>query len=267
MSHVSDKYALALEFGRICSLAAVDIMTVYNSDFEARAKGDSSPVTDADERAEEIILRELEASLPGVPVLAEESFSAGIRPDTGASFILVDPVDGTKEFINRNGEFTVNIALIESRMPTAGCVYAPARGRIFLGGQSAFAADLEPGVRPEQSALAQISGRPLPQRNRTAVMSRSHADERTLAFAKAHGVSERISAGSSLKFCLVAEGRADLYPRFGPTMEWDTAAGHAVLNAAGGAVLTPDGEPFIYGKEDDGYLNGAFVAWGQAPER
>lgn len=265
MSLVSDKNALALEFGRICSLAAVDIMAVYNSDFEARAKGDSSPVTDADERAEEIILRELEASLPGIPVLAEESFSAGLRPETGSSFILVDPVDGTKEFINRNGEFTVNIALIEDRHPTAGCVYAPARNRIFLGGQSAFAADLEPGTPPKMSALAPIASRAMPDRQRTAVMSRSHADERTLAFAEAHGVSERISAGSSLKFCLVAEGLADIYPRFGPTMEWDTAAGHAVLNAAGGAVLTPEGEPFVYAKEDRGYLNGSFIAWGRAP--
>ncbi|WP_300530368.1 3'(2'),5'-bisphosphate nucleotidase CysQ [Maricaulis sp.] len=265
MTDLSDKNAIALEFARICSLAAVDIMAVYESDFAARSKDDKSPVTDADERAEQIILRELEASLPGIPVLAEESFSNGFRPEIGCAFILVDPVDGTKEFINKNGEFTVNIALIEDRRPTAGCVYAPARERIYIGGTRAWAGQLKPGETPQLDALDTIVTRPGQAEARTAVMSRSHADEKTLSFAEQHGVTERISAGSSLKFCLVAEGQADVYPRFGPTKEWDTGAGHAVLNAAGGAVVTPEGEDFLYAKEAVEYLNGAFIAWGRQP--
>jgi 3'(2'), 5'-bisphosphate nucleotidase len=263
MPNLDDKNAIAFEFARICSLAAVKIMEIYESDFEARGKDDKSPVTDADELAEEIILAELEKALPGVPVLAEESFAAGFRPKTDGAFILVDPVDGTKEFINKNGEFTVNIALIENRAPTAGCVFAPARERIFVGGTQAWAGALKAGSPVSADALERISTRDRPAEGMTAVMSRSHADEKTQAFADARGVTEKVSAGSSLKFCLIAEGTADVYPRFGPTKEWDTGAGHAVLNAAGGAVLTPDGDPFLYAKEAVEYLNGAFVAWGR----
>lgn len=267
MSLIHDKNALAFEFGRLCSEAGAAIMAIYNSDFTARSKDDASPVTDADELAEKIILSGLEQLLPGMPVLAEESFSAGFRPDVGLTFILVDPVDGTKEFINKNGEFTVNIALIEDRVPTAGCVYAPARKRIYIGGTQAWAGALEAGeaVKPDQ--LASIRTRAQPAGGLTGVMSRSHADATTLAFADAAGVTERVSAGSSLKFCLIAEGLADVYPRFGPTREWDTAAGHAVLNAAGGAVLTPDGEAFLYAKTEVEHLNGAFVAWGKRPHQ
>ncbi|WP_291841577.1 3'(2'),5'-bisphosphate nucleotidase CysQ [Maricaulis sp.] len=264
MTNLDDKNAIAFEFARICSIAAVTIMEIYESDFEARGKDDKSPVTDADELAEAIILAELETAMPGIPVLAEESFAAGFRPKTDGAFILVDPVDGTKEFINKNGEFTVNIALIENRAPTAGCVFAPARERIFVGGTEAWAGSLKAGESVSPDRLETITTRARPAGGMTAVMSRSHADANTLAFADAQGVTEKVSAGSSLKFCLVAEGTADVYPRFGPTKEWDTGAGHAVLNAAGGAVLTPDGEPFIYAKEEVEYLNGAFVAWGQS---
>ena len=263
MTSLADKNAIAFEFARICSLAGVKIMEIYETDFETRGKDDKSPVTDADEAAEEIILAELKTAFPDVPVLAEESFAAGFRPDTSSAFILVDPVDGTKEFINKNGEFTVNIALVENRAPTAGCVFAPARERIFVGGTRAWAGSLKAGETVSPGALAPITTRPRPDSGMTAVMSRSHADQKTLDFADAQGVEEKVSAGSSLKFCLVAEGSADVYPRFGPTKEWDTGAGHAVLNAAGGAVLTPDGEPFLYAKEEAEYLNGAFVAWGQ----
>ncbi|MED5547855.1 MAG: 3'(2'),5'-bisphosphate nucleotidase CysQ [Pseudomonadota bacterium] len=263
MSLPADRNALAFEFARICSLAAVKVMEVYNSDFDTRGKADRSPVTDADELAEAIILEELAKCVPDVPVLAEESFSAGLRPDTGRAFILVDPVDGTKEFINKNGEFTINIALVEDRTPTAGCVYAPARERIFVGGKTAWAGALKPGQPVSRDSLEPIATRPAPEGGKTAVMSRSHSDEKTIAFADSVGVTEKVSAGSSLKFCLVAEGSADVYPRFGPTCEWDTGAGHAVLKAAGGDVLTPDGAPFLYGKSDTDYLNGAFVAWGR----
>lgn len=265
MPMIDDKNALAFEFGRLCSEAGAAIMEIYNSDFASRSKDDASPVTDADELAEKIILAGLEKLLPGIPVLAEESFSAGFRPEVGSTFVLVDPVDGTKEFINKNGEFTVNIALIENRVPTAGCVYAPARERVYIGGTKAWAGALKAGETIIAAELASISTRTRPAGGLTGVMSRSHADAATLAFADSVGVTDRTSAGSSLKFCLVAEGLADVYPRFGPTREWDTGAGHAVLNAAGGAVLLPDGEDFLYAKTETEFLNGAFVAWGARP--
>jgi 3'(2'), 5'-bisphosphate nucleotidase len=261
MNDQCDTDRVALSFAQICSDAAVAVMEVYESDFEVRTKDDKSPVSDADERAEIIILARLQAEFPEIPVLAEESFSAGVKPDIEDRFILVDPVDGTKEFINKNGEFTVNIALIEHGKPVAGCVYAPAIGRIYLGGTRALCGTCQPGDNVVFENLSEIRTRIPADGAMTALMSRSHVDDQTLAFAERHGVTERISAGSSLKFCLLAEGRADVYPRFGPTMEWDTAAGHAVLQAAGGCVLTPDGDVFVYGKRDAGYLNGNFVAW------
>jgi len=254
---------LARGFAQICLQAAVEVMEVYESGFAVTSKDDRSPVTEADTRAEAVILEALKSTLPGVPVLAEESFAAGVRPDIHGDFLLVDPVDGTKEFIIRNGEFTINIALISGRMPVAGCVYAPALGQIYLGGETGLAGRAGPGSKLDTPTLSPMAARPKPQTGRIAVMSRSHADDQTRAFAAAEGVSKTVSAGSSLKFCLVAQGVADLYPRFGPTMEWDTAAGHAVLSAAGGSVTCPDGTPFLYGKTDLGYLNGPFVARGR----
>lgn len=252
---------LALAFAEICLEAALPVMEVYASDFTPEQKADRSPVTEADRRAEAIILERLKTLLPDTPVLAEESFEAGVRPAVGTRFVLVDPVDGTKEFIAKNGEFTINIALVENAVPVAGCVYAPALGRIYVGADTALAAAAEPGAAMAGLKLEPITVRAEPE-GKTAVMSRSHADEKTQAFARAHGVTETISAGSSLKFCRVAEGAADLYPRFAPTMEWDTGAGHAVLAAAGGAVTTPDGAPFRYAKTEAGYKNGPFIAWG-----
>jgi len=258
---ITNRDAVALEFARICSVASLAIMEVYNSGFKVRGKDDRSPVTDADERAEAIILAELERCFADIPVLAEESFAAGVRPQVEDVFILVDPVDGTKEFINKNGEFTVNIALIENCRPVAGCVYAPAIETVYIGGHQALTGALRPGQPVKLSELEEMRIRPSGD-TLTAVMSRSHADEKTLNFVEKLGVSERVSAGSSLKFCLVASGRADVYPRFGPTMEWDTGAGHAVLTAAGGRVTTPEGEAFLYAKQGTGYLNGSFIAWG-----
>ncbi len=252
---------LALAFARIAAEASVAVMEVYDSDFETFTKADRSPVTEADRRAEAIILKRLEALLPDTPVLAEEQFEAGVRPDTGARFVLVDPVDGTKEFVHRRGEFTVNIALIEDARPVAGAVAAPALAKVWFGGERAWRAPIDRGVVDEAEARA-IQTRAKTAGAIKAVMSRSHADEKTKAFVEAEGVTETVSAGSSLKFCLVAEGEADLYPRFGPTMEWDTAAGHAVLAAAGGRVETPEGEAFVYGKREAGYRNGAFIARG-----
>ncbi len=256
---------LARTLALICAEAAKPVMEVYAKDFTPEQKEDRSPVTEADKRAEVVILEMLERLVPGIPVMAEEQMSEGIGCDTSGDFFLVDPVDGTKEFIKKNGEFTINIGLIRDRKPVVGCVYAPALDKIYLGGRQAFAATLSPGDAFDPKALAPIATRTPPAHGLTAVMSRSHADPRTQDFADAHNVVEKISAGSSLKFCRVAEGSADLYPRFAPTMEWDTAAGHAVLNAAGGCVTTPEGEDFLYAKEDTSYLNGHFIGWARLP--
>ncbi|MCG8440287.1 MAG: 3'(2'),5'-bisphosphate nucleotidase CysQ [Caulobacterales bacterium] len=247
----------------MASEAGVAVMNVYRSDFEVRRKEDASPVSDADEQAEAIILEALERVLPGVPVVAEEAVSRGVAPAAlGSVFVLVDPVDGTREFINRRDEFTVNIALVEDRAPIAGCVYAPALGRIYVGGARAWTGPLGEGAAVSAGALGDMRTRAYPDAGLAAVVSRSHLDERTTAFVERLGIRDRVSAGSSLKFCRVAEGAADVYPRYGPTMEWDTAAGHAVLAAAGGQVLTPEGAPYLYAKPD--FRNGPFVAWGGA---
>lgn len=258
----TDLNEISLEFARICAKAALPIMEVYHSDFTPEQKADRSPVTQADRIAEEVILQALCQHFPGIAVIAEESFSDGHCPEVGDEFILVDPVDGTKEFINQNGEFTVNIGLIRNRQAVAGCVYAPALQRLYIGGAKAYAGDLKPGQPVVISDMNEIRSFGPTKDVSIAVMSRSHRDAETQAFAEAHGITETISAGSSLKFCLVAEGKAHVYPRFGPTMEWDTAAGHAVLNAAGGRVTRPDESDFLYAKLEDNFRNGAFIAWG-----
>jgi 3'(2'), 5'-bisphosphate nucleotidase len=231
------------------------ILEHYRDGVAVRAKADASPVTVADEAAEALILEGLAELTPEIPVVAEETVAAGHVPELGdGRFWLVDPLDGTKEFLSRNGEFTVNIALIEGREPVLGVVFAPALGKVWWGARGAGAMLRDAaGERP-------IAARPRPASGIVAVASRSHSDPQTEAFLDQMGVAERISAGSSLKFCLVAEGRADVYPRFGPTMEWDTAAGHAVLRAAGGQVTTRDGAPFTYRKP--GFRNPEFIARG-----
>jgi 3'(2'),5'-bisphosphate nucleotidase len=185
-----------------------------------------------------------------------------VKPEVDGRFILVDPLDGTREFISRNGEFTVNIALVDHGRPILGAVYAPVLKRLWLGAETASVIDVAPGQRLSEGRDARaIRCRPAPPAL-VAVASRSHSDEQTEAFLARLPVGERRSAGSSLKFCLVAEALADVYPRFGPTMEWDTAAGDAVLRAAGGTVLALSGEPMRYGKTEAGFRNSGFVAWG-----
>jgi 3'(2'), 5'-bisphosphate nucleotidase len=245
------------EVVKLAEEAAAVILDHYRDDAAVRLKADASPVTAADEAAEAVILAGLASLTPGIPVIAEETVAAGRIPTLhNGPFWLVDPLDGTKEFISKNGEFTVNIALIEGSEPVLGVVLAPALGKVWWGarGHGAMALDGEPGAAPRRIAVRPKPSRPV------AVASRSHADPQTEAFLDEAGVAERISAGSSLKFCLVAEGKADLYPRFGRTMEWDTAAGHAVLSAAGGRVTTRDGAPFIYRKP--GFENPGFIARG-----
>jgi len=238
-------------------------MDIYHSDFKARYKADASPVSDADELGEAIILASLKQHVPDIPVLAEEAASRGEHPATGNTFILVDPLDGTKEFINRNGEFTVNIALIENGKPVVGAVYAPVLGKLWFSGAVAYVCDVGPGQPlPAPDQWHRLGCRSEQSTGMVALASRSHTDEATENFLKALPICERRSAGSSLKFCALAEGNADVYPRFGPTMEWDTAAGDAVLRAAGGCVIdATTHEQLAYGKQQQNYRNDAFVAW------
>jgi 3'(2'), 5'-bisphosphate nucleotidase len=223
---------------------------------EAATKADGSPVTVADQAAEDIILPALRALTPEIPVVSEEEASRGLSPDvTGARFWLVDPLDGTREFLSGNGEFTVNIALIENGVPVLGVVVVPALGDTYAGA--------EPGTAILEDAAGErkIAVRAAPAEGLVVVGSRSHGDaEAMAAFLGDRKVASFRAAGSSLKLCLIARGEADLYPRFGTTMEWDIAAGHAVLRAAGGRVEALDGGPFRYGKP--GYRNPHFVAFG-----
>ena len=243
------------ELVRIAEAAGQRILEVYGREFDVRSKVDSSPVTEADERAEALILERLDRLTPRLPIVSEEAFAAGIVPEIGASFWLVDPLDGTREFVNRNGEFTVNIALIENGSPVLGVVYAPAVGRLYYGRSRAGA------WLVEQDGPRRIHCRHAPDAGVTVISSRSHGDAAALErYLSGRAVVASRQAGSSLKFCLLAAGEADLYPRFGRTMEWDTAAGHAVLAAAGGRVTTLDGAPLRYGKP--GFENPHFVAMG-----
>jgi 3'(2'), 5'-bisphosphate nucleotidase len=260
----SERDQLARLFASIASDAGVAVMEVYNSDFETRTKADYSPVSDADEKAEEIILARLEKELQDVPVLAEERAARdGVGEKVWEAFLLVDPVDGTKEFVQRKGDFTVNIALIVKGEPVAGCVFAPARREMYFGGaETRLLESFPPGAPVTEGRLLRTRAYPA---QLTAITSSSHLDERTREFLRRHKITDQTAIGSSLKFCWVAAGKADVYPRWGPTMEWDTAAGHAVLDAAGGSVLTPEGEPFRYGKGGQGFANGPFIAWGGKP--
>ena len=258
----SPRDAVAARLARFALAAGPAILEVYAAHSAARAKADGSPVTEADERAEAIIHARLAEYAPHVPVVAEEAVAAGGAIVAAREFFLVDPLDGTKEFVARNGEFTVNIGLVRDCWPVAGAVYAPALGKLWFGGESAFTVDVEAGADlPDASHWRQIRTRPAPA-SLTALASRSHANAETRAFLDRIPLGGVKSSGSSLKFCVVAEGEADVYPRFGPTMEWDTAAADAVLRAAGGVVLDRDGAPLRYGKFDLKLLNGAFVAWG-----
>ena len=255
-------------FAELTIEAAVAVMCVYAGDHHARLKADSSMVCDADERAEAIILAGLAERLPDLPVVAEEAASRGEKPRCGRAFILVDPVDGTREFLHRNGEFTINIALILDGVPRAGAVYAPAIGRLWMAGEHAYCCEVQPGEPlPSIASRREIHVRTCPVRGLTALASRSHVDEKTESFLSNLPIAERRSAGSSLKFCVLAEGEADVYPRFGQTMEWDTAAGDAVLRAAGGVVVDESGVALRYGKADAQYRNGPFVAWGDRAAR
>lgn len=243
---------LAIEAGRV-------IMEVYGrDDFEVRAKGDESPVTEADEAADSVISTGLRAAFPNIPLVTEEQ--SDTHDVSVSTFLIVDPLDGTKEFVQRRGDFTVNIALVENGAPVLGVVYAPAKGRLFLtaaeGGAveetGDFALDASGETHPVQVAVPDNTALKI-------VASKSHRSAELEAYIDRYSVADSVAAGSSLKFCLVATGEADFYPRLGPTMEWDTAAGDAVLRAAGGVVLDRESKaPLAYGKP--GFRNGHFLA-------
>jgi len=231
------------------------VMRIYATDFEVEVKGDDSPVTLADQCAEKVIFDGLRRIAPGIPLVGEEAASAGDIPDVSNRFWLVDPIDGTKEFVSRNGEFTVNIALIDHGVPVLGLVLAPALQTLYTGA-TGLGAWVE--VRGQRRS---INVRSVPADGLTVVGSRHHGNDRAVdAFLAGRLVAAQRLVGSSLKLCILAEGLADVYPRFGRTMEWDTAAGDAVLRAAGGSVRTLDGVPLAYGKP--GFENPDFAAWG-----
>ncbi len=248
--------------------AGAAIMAHYAGPTEVEIKDDNSPVTKADRAAEAVILPALKALAPDIPVVSEETAddrSAALAP----RFFLVDPLDGTKEFIKKRTDFTVNIALIEDGYPCFGLVYAPARALLAVTPADGIAVEAELPPDAAGADLGALKQRRLHARQAdpnglTALVSLSHLDPETEKFLGDLHITERKSAGSSVKFLEIARGQADVYPRFGPTMEWDTAAGQAVLEASGGHVVDADGARFRYGKTADGLRNPAFIAWGRS---
>lgn len=251
---------------RTLALEAGDkIMEIYNSDdFEVKTKSDASPVTEADEAADAIISAGLRAEFPEVMLVTEEQAeSHGL---TGKTFLIVDPLDGTKEFVHRRGDFTVNIALVEDGVPTRGVVFAPAKERMFFTTASGQSVEEEGPFDKQEIGATKAINVSVPDNNALMVVaSKSHRDQATDDYIGQYSVKDMKSAGSSLKFCLVATGEADLYPRLGRTMEWDTAAGHAVLSGAGGTIVRFDDKtPLAYGKE--GFANPFFIAYASGVE-
>ena len=245
---------------RLALQAGEKIMEIYNSDnFEVMVKSDDSPVTAADEAADALISAGLRAAFPDMALVTEEQ--ADSHDVTAQTFLIVDPLDGTKEFIKRRGDFTVNIALVEDGVPTRGVVYAPAKGRMFY--TNSVGASVEEEGPFDLDTVGTTKPIKVTNPDNSALMvvaSKSHRDQATEDYIAKYDVKDMTSAGSSLKFCLVATGEADLYPRVGRTMEWDTAAGHAVLSGAGGRVVRfDDHSALIYGKE--GFANPFFIAY------
>ncbi|MFN3275208.1 MAG: 3'(2'),5'-bisphosphate nucleotidase CysQ [Paracoccus sp. (in: a-proteobacteria)] len=251
---------LTTEMRRLALLAGERIMQIYTSDdFDIRAKSDDSPVTAADEAADALISEGLRAAFPDIALVTEEQ--AETHGQVLSSFLIVDPLDGTKEFVQRRGDFTVNIAYVQDGIPVRGVVYAPAKGRLFYTTDDGRSVE-ETGPFGEMPGATTPIGVNATPDNRAlmVVASKSHRDAATDDYIARYGVRDMTSAGSSLKFCLVATGEADLYPRLGRTMEWDTAAGDAVLRGAGGEVVRfDDHSPLIYGKP--GFENPFFIAY------
>jgi 3'(2'), 5'-bisphosphate nucleotidase len=254
--------ALAAELTALVASAAAAILAIAPAALATRLKADRSPVTAADEAADAVIAQGLARLLPGIPVVSEESRDRPIA--LGETFALVDPLDGTKEFVAGIGEYTVNLAIVTAGEPIAGFIAAPALGLLYRGiaGCGAERLALDPVAAP-----VAIRVRAVPAGGRVAAVSRSHLDPATAGFLDRIGVAARISCGSALKFCRIAEGAADVYPRLSRTSEWDIAAGHAIVTAAGGVMTTPAGTPLRYGGARQDFKIPGFVAWGDATGR
>lgn len=253
------------ELTLIASRAAAAILAVPSPDLNQREKPDKSPVTAADEASEAVILEGLAKFWPGIPIISEEAIGRHAPDGVGQRFFVVDPLDGTREFLAGRDEFTVNIALVDNGAPVVGVVAAPARGLIWRGhvGRGAERLTLTPGAGPDAARdCTTIHTRARPAHGPRVLVSRSHLDAATAAYVDRLPLPEQIACGSAIKFCLLAEGAADLYPRLAPTSEWDVAAGHALLVAAGGDVINPDGTAIRYGRSD--FRIPAFIAFGDA---
>jgi 3'(2'), 5'-bisphosphate nucleotidase len=256
------------ELTALVSQAAAAVMRVRASTISVREKADASPVTAADEASEDIIAEGLRRLMPGLDVISEEAAARAVPQAAARTFALVDPLDGTREFIAGRDEFTINLAIVTGGRPVFGLVSAPALHCIWRGviARGAERLQLAPGASPHDASERTAIRTSPPREDRLrALASRSHLDADTAAWLAQHSGVEVSSCGSAVKFCRIAEGAADVYPRLAPTMEWDVAAGDAVLTAAGGAVLTPDGLPVTYGRVDRGLRIPAFIAWGRAP--
>jgi 3'(2'), 5'-bisphosphate nucleotidase len=245
-------------------------MRHFAAGVEVATKADTTPVTIADHEAEEILTEALHRVAPGIPVIAEEAVAAGRVPAVDGAFFLVDPLDGTRAFIKGSPEFTINIGLVVDHKPVFGIIYAPAKNQFFatLGPDESYETSIAVNDRPaglEQCTLTRLATREPNRQALVAFTSRSHATQSTEEFLSYLPIAERRKASSSLKFCLIARGEADLYARLGQTSEWDTAAGQAILEAAGGSVTTLDGKPLQYGSRPGDYLNPNFIAWARQP--
>lgn len=248
---------IGAELADICEAAAALILPLWRSGLAVTHKADESPVTEADQKGEALILKHLAERFPGVPVISEEDASEFGTPDAiGPRFFLVDPLDGTKAFVRGDPHFTVNIGLIENGRPVAGAVVSPPSGECWYT-KAGETRKRMPGVADHR-----VRVRPWPKGEAICLISHTMKPETADKLAAEYGFDIRQPMDSSIKLCRIAEGMADIYPRHGPTMEWDTAAGHAVLEAAGGRFTTPEGEVFAYGKAQDGFKNGWFVARG-----
>ena len=248
---------IGAELAEICEAAARLILPLWRSGLAVVHKADESPVTEADHRAEALILEALRGRFPEIPIISEEDAAQFGTPDAiGPRFFLVDPLDGTKAFVRGDPHFTVNIGLIEDHRAVAGAVVCPPTGECwFTAGKGAM-------KRALGGAESPVHVRPWPPGEGLVLISHTMKEETIQALAAQYGFDRREAMDSSIKLCRIAEGAADIYPRHGPTMEWDIAAGHAVLAAAGGSVTTPEGQPFLYGKANEGFRNGWFVARG-----
>jgi 3'(2'), 5'-bisphosphate nucleotidase len=257
--HLTDRLTL------LVARAGEAILAIRRAALDVRAKVDGSPVTAADHASDAVLAEGLARLVPGMPVVSEETWRKGCCGVLGETFALVDPLDGTKEFIAGSKEYTVNVAIVRGGRPFAGFVAAPALGLVFRGVVGGKAERLRLGQGGDlRCEAAQIRTRPWPEGSgdATAIVSRSHLDAETTAFLDRLPVARRTPCGSALKFCRIAEGEADVYPRLGPTSEWDIAAGHALILAAGGLVVRPDGSALRYGQADAGFRVAGFVAWG-----